>query len=94
MVTLLKDGCKHMRRAFDIEDINVDELIETALSDPQSVAGDNNKAFRGLNFADLHALYREFCTGQTIDKSATLSIWAKALPVLRPPQPQKEHSAY
>ena len=68
-VTLLKDGCKHMRRTFDIEDINVDELIETALSDPQGVAGDN-KAFRGLNFAELHALYREFCTGQTIDKSA------------------------
>jgi membrane carboxypeptidase/penicillin-binding protein len=69
VVQLLKDGCKHMRQAFDIEDINVDELIETALSDPQGVTGEN-KAFRGINFADLHALYREFCAGQTIDKSA------------------------
>ena len=69
VVQLLKDGCKHMRRAFDIEDINVDELIETALSDPQGVAGEN-RAFRGINFADLHTLYREFCTGQAVDTSA------------------------
>ena len=69
VVQLLKDGCKHMRRAFDIEEINLDELIETALSDPQAVASEN-KAFRGINFPDLHVLYREFCTNQTVDKSA------------------------
>ena len=69
VVQLLRDGCKHMRRAFDIEDINVDALIETALSDPQGITADN-KAFRGINFTHLHALYREFCTGQAIDKSA------------------------
>ena len=28
------------RRAFDIEDINLDELIETAMEDPQGVTGD------------------------------------------------------
>ena len=67
VVQLLKDGCRHMRRAFDIEEINLDELIETALSDPQAVAGEN-KAFRGINFPDLHVLYREFCTNH--DKSA------------------------
>ena len=34
---LLQAGCAHMRKAFDIEDINLDELIATALDDPQSV---------------------------------------------------------
>ena len=34
---LLKDGCTHMRRAFDIEDINLDDLIATAMEDPQAV---------------------------------------------------------
>ena len=28
---LLSAGCTHMRKAFDIEDINLDELIATAL---------------------------------------------------------------
>ena len=68
VVLLLKDGCKHMRRAFDIENINVDELIETALIDPQGVAGEN-KAFRGINFTDLHTLYREFCTSEAVENS-------------------------
>ena len=32
---LLRAGCTHMRKAFDIEDINLDELIATAMDDPQ-----------------------------------------------------------
>ena len=28
---ILRDGCAHMRRAFDIEDLNLDELIATAM---------------------------------------------------------------
>ena len=28
---ILKNGCAHMRRAFDIEDINLDDLIVTAM---------------------------------------------------------------
>ena len=36
---VLRDGCAHMRRAFDIEDLNLDELIATAMEDPQAVAG-------------------------------------------------------
>jgi penicillin-binding protein 1A len=31
VVQLLRAGCTHMRKAFDIEDINLDELISTAL---------------------------------------------------------------
>ena len=31
---LLHAGCTHMRKAFDIEDINLEELIATAMDDP------------------------------------------------------------
>ena len=37
VVQILKDGCAHMRKAFDIEDLNLDDLIDTALQDPQMV---------------------------------------------------------
>src|SRR5262249_4871135 len=56
---LLHAGCTHMRKAFDIEDINLEDLIATALDDPQAV--DENKVFRGINFADLQMAYRQFC---------------------------------
>ena len=42
-------GCTHMRNAFDIEDINLEDLIATAF-DPQAVG--ENKVFRGINFVD------------------------------------------
>src|SRR6188472_3565864 len=57
---LLGAGCAHMRKAFDIEDINLDELIATAMDDPQAMSSEN-KAFRGINFADLQTAYRQFC---------------------------------
>src|SRR5215469_8111333 len=56
---LLHAGCTHMRKAFDIEDINLEELIATAMDDPQAVG--ENTVFRGINFADLQMAYREFC---------------------------------
>jgi membrane carboxypeptidase/penicillin-binding protein len=68
VVQLLKDGCAHMRKAFDVEDLNLDSLIETALSDPQTVAGEI-KAFRGINFDDLAVAYKQFCTNQPVDNS-------------------------
>src|SRR5262250_3746615 len=46
---LLRAGCTHMRKAFDIEDINLEELIATAMDDCTG----ENKAFHGINFADL-----------------------------------------
>ena len=48
VVQILRDGCAHMRQAFDIESINLDDLISTALNDPKAVAGDNIKAFHGI----------------------------------------------
>ena len=66
---LLQAGCNHMRKAFDIEDINLDELIATALDDPQAMTGEI-KAFKGINFADLHVAYRQFCKGEKVEKPA------------------------
>ena len=56
-----------MRRAFDIESINVDELISTALNDQKAV-GTGIKAFHGINFADLNTAYHRFCKNETVDK--------------------------
>jgi len=65
---ILKDGCAHMRKAFDIEDLNLDSLIDTAMSDPQTVAGEI-KAFRGINFDDLAAAYKQFCGSDAFDEA-------------------------
>src|ERR1700761_6434326 len=66
VVQVLRDGCAHMRQAFDIESINLDDLISTALNDPKAVAGDNIKAFHGINFADLNTAYHQFCKNEAI----------------------------
>jgi penicillin-binding protein 1A len=68
VVQLLRDGCTHMRKAFDIEELNLDALIETALDDPQTVAGEI-KAFRGVNFHDLHVAYKLFCSNAPYENS-------------------------
>ena len=68
VVQILRDGCAHMRKAFDIEDVNVDSLITTAMDDPKAVTGDV-KAFKGLNFNDLYVTYRQFCKNETVENS-------------------------
>src|SRR2546430_12339378 len=78
---LLHAGCTHMRKAFDIEDINLEDLIATALDDPQAVG--ENKVFRGINFADLQMAYREFCKNEkvvvlTVDLGAVIDFYNKA----------------
>src|SRR5271163_2884917 len=65
VVQILRDGCAHMRRAFDIESINLDELISTALNDPKAVSADI-KAFHGINFADLNTAYHQFCKNESV----------------------------
>src|ERR1700720_4225037 len=54
-----------MRQAFDIESINLDDLIATALNDPKVVTGDI-KAFHGINFADLNTAYHQFCKNENV----------------------------
>src|SRR5262249_15299890 len=68
VVSLLRAGCAQMRKAFDIEDLNVDDLIATAMDDPDAVAG-GHAAFRGINIKDLHVAYRQFCKNETVANS-------------------------
>src|SRR5271166_5946192 len=65
VVQTLRDGCAHMRQAFDIESINLDDLISTALNDPKAVGADI-KAFHGINFSDLNAAYHQFCQNESV----------------------------
>src|SRR6476659_6296255 len=65
VAALLRARCTHMRKAFDIEDINLDELIATALDDPQAISNEN-KVFRGINFVDLQTAYRQFCKNEKV----------------------------
>jgi penicillin-binding protein 1A len=65
---LLSAGCAHMKKTFDIENINLDDLISTAMDDPKAVAGDN-KAFRGIDFNDLIVAYKQFCKNETVANS-------------------------
>jgi penicillin-binding protein 1A len=67
VVQVLRAGCDHMRRAFDIETINLDDLISTALDDPAGF-GANAKAFHGINFADLDTAYHRFCKHEIVDQ--------------------------
>src|SRR5260370_33742439 len=63
---LLQAGCTHMIKAFEIENIDLDDLIEYAMDDPRAFGGEN-KEFRGINFADLQTAYRQFCKHQPIE---------------------------
>ena len=65
VVQILREGCAHIRQAFDIESINLDDLIATALNDPKVVTGDI-KAFHDINFADLNTAYHQFCKNENV----------------------------
>ncbi len=68
VVEILRAGCAQMRKAFDIEDLNVDDLIATAMDDPEAIAG-GHAAFRGINIKDLYVAYRQFCKGEAVTNS-------------------------
>src|SRR5262245_12447148 len=61
---LLRAGCTHMRKTLDIESIDLEELIATALDDPQAVG--ENKVFRGIDFGALQTAYRQFCKNENV----------------------------
>src|SRR5215472_9282170 len=65
VVQVLRDGCAHMKSAFDIESINIDDLINTALDDPAAV-GAKVKALHGLDFGDLNTAYKQFCKNEDV----------------------------
>jgi hypothetical protein len=57
-----------MRKVFEVEDLALDDLVETALADPKALTSDI-KAYHGINFGDLNATYRELCKNETPDPS-------------------------
>src|SRR5262245_36095616 len=63
VVQLLRAGCAHMLKVFDVENINLDELIAVAMDDPRAVAGES-KAFSGINFDDLASAYKQLYKGE------------------------------
>jgi membrane carboxypeptidase/penicillin-binding protein len=69
VVTLLQAGCAHIRKAFDIEDIKLDDLIATAMDDPQAMS-ESIKALHGLKFEDLLSAYKQFCKNEKVENSA------------------------
>ena len=67
-----RDGCAHMRKAFDIEDINLDELIATAMDDPQAIAGDM-KVLKGITSATCTGPTGEYCKNETVGTRQSIS---------------------
>ena len=65
---LLHAGCTHMRKALDIEDIDLEELIAIALDDPQAIG--EHKMFRGIDFAALQTAYRQLCKNEPVAEPA------------------------
>src|SRR5262249_34474742 len=63
VVEILRAGCAQMRKAFDIEDVNIDDLIATAMDDPDAIAA-GHAAFRGINIGHLHIAYRQVFKNQ------------------------------
>ena len=68
VVQILRDGCAHIRKEFDVEDFNLDDLINTAMADPASVTGEM-RAFRGINFDELLVAYKMFCSKEQVDSN-------------------------
>jgi penicillin-binding protein 1A len=65
---LLHSGCVHMLKTFDLENISFDDLLTTAMDDPQAIG--EAKAFRGINFADLLSAYRQYCKQEAVEQAA------------------------
>src|SRR5690349_14784262 len=82
VLELLRGGCAHMRKVFEVEDLPLDDLVDTALADPKALTSDI-KAFHGINFADLGTTYRELCKNESpdpspIDLAAVIDFYDKA----------------
>jgi hypothetical protein len=67
VVQILRESCAHMRKTFDLESIDIDDLLETALSDPKAV---DARTFRGIDLGEVQTAYKEFCNGGAAQTSA------------------------
>ena len=68
VVQLLRNGCAHMLKAFDIENLAIDDLIQTAMADNRG-ATTEIKAFKGIKFDDLFIAYKQFCKNEQVPNS-------------------------
>jgi penicillin-binding protein 1A len=79
VVNLLRKGCAHMRQAFEIEHLNLDDLVAVAMDDPEA----HSAKFRGLSFADMHAAYKAVCTHEggtlPVEPEAVIKLYNHAL---------------
>jgi penicillin-binding protein 1A len=79
VVSLLRQGCAHMRRAFEIENLNLDDLVATAMDDPDA----RSAKFRGVSFADMHEAYKSVCKQESgklpVDLAAVIEFHNRAL---------------
>lgn len=81
VVTLLQAGCAHLRRAFGIDGLDLDDLIATALADPKATG--DTKILHGLKLDDLLTSYRQFCKNEAVaaspvDLGAAIAFYDKA----------------
>ena len=67
VVQILRDSCTHMRKAFDVEAIDIDDLLETAMADPKAVG--EARSFRGIDLNEVQKAYKEFCSGDSAPPS-------------------------
>jgi membrane carboxypeptidase/penicillin-binding protein len=82
VLELLRAGCEHMRKVFKVENLPLDDLVETALADPK-ISTSKVQQFHGLNFADLDPTYRELCKNEMpspspVDLAAVIDFYNKA----------------
>ena len=86
VVRLLGEGCAHIKKVFDIESINLDDLIATAMEDPEAMSG-NVEALRGMKFDDLVAAFRRALSDAAMGRPDLVGRCAdfatEALPLLR-----------
>ncbi len=66
VLQILGAGCDAMKKSFDIENIDLDGLIDTVMTDKQAAAGEV-AGFKGIKFDDLHLAYKQLCKHEKID---------------------------
>jgi 1A family penicillin-binding protein len=67
VLQILGAGCDAMKKSFDIENIDLDGLIDTVMTDKQAAAGEV-AGFKGIKFDDLHLAYKQLCKHEKIDR--------------------------
>src|SRR6516165_7537135 len=68
VTAIMRDGCGHMRKAFDVESLDLDDLIKTAMDDPGAISAEI-KPLHGLKFDSLFTVYRQFCKNENVKDS-------------------------